>query len=102
MEWLNAIIRKLWPILNTDLLIPILDLVEDALKDEFPRLISSVRIEGLDLGVNAIRVVSMKHLDPDIKIAEKHELESDSSHFVNMEIEFVYEGEERKNASVSV
>jgi Ca2+-dependent lipid-binding protein len=98
---MNAVIAKLWPIINTDLALPLLDIVEDALKDKYPNLIDTVRIEELDLGVTPFRIVKMKYLDPKERISEGHDVESDSSRFVNMEVDFEYRGENRKVASVN-
>lgn len=71
------------------------------MKAEFPNLISAVRIEGLDLGQNPFKLVKVKRLDPDQPIAEGHDLGSDSSRHVNLEIHFAYNGQERASATVS-
>ena len=71
------------------------------MKNRFPWIIDAVRIDQLDLGVNAFRVISLKQLDPNEPISEKHEPEHDSSRHVNMEIKFEYRGQDRKPASVS-
>lgn len=99
VEWLNAILAKLWPILNTDLLLPALDIVEDAMKDRFPTIIDTVRIDDLDLGVTPFRVLSIKQLDPDQPIAERHELDSDSTRHVNMEIDFEYRAQRHEGST---
>ena len=70
------------------------------MKAEFPKLISAVRIEGLDLGQNPFKIVKVKRLDPDQPIAEGHDPGSDSSRHVNLEIHFAYQGEERASATV--
>lgn len=99
-EWLNEIMKKLIPIINTDLLLPIIDILEDALKNRFPTIIAAVRIEEIDLGVTPMRLNKMKRLDPAIPIADKHEVQQDNSRHVNMEVEFAYNGKDRQAASV--
>ena len=102
-EWINTVIGKLMPIVNTDLLLPVLDLLEDAMMSTFPRIFASVlaavRIDELDLGVTPFKLVHVKLLDADEPIAENHKPESDSSRFANMEITFAYDGLDRHAAS---
>lgn len=99
-EWLNALIAKLVPIVNTDLLLPLMDILEDALKNRFPNIISAVRVDEIDLGITPFRVRKMTRMDPSKPISEKHEPEEDNTRHINMEVEFGYDGTHRKQASV--
>lgn len=101
-EWLNAVIAKLILILNTDLLLPVMDILEDALKDKFPYIISAVRVEEIDLGITPFRVRKMTRMDPSVPLSKEHEPEEDNSRHINMEVEFGYDGTQRKQASVGV
>lgn len=106
VDAINAVIGKLMPIVNTDLLLPVLDLLEDAMKSTFPAIFSSVldavRIDEMDLGVTPFRLNHIKRLADDERIAENHDPGTDNAHFVNMEICFAYDGLDRKAASENV
>lgn len=64
-EWINHILKTIWPILNTDLFGALMDLLEDTIKRESPAIVSGVRLEDLDLGTNALRFLSVKVLPSD-------------------------------------
>lgn len=100
-EWLNDVIAKLVPIMNTDLLLPVMDILEDALKNRFPNIISAVRVEEIDLGITPFRVRKMTRMDPTMPLSDNHDPEDDNSRYLNMEVEFGYDGTQRKQASVS-
>lgn len=52
-----------------------MDLLEDTIKKESPAIVHSVRIEDLDLGSNALRILSVKILPDSVEIggARRHE-----------------------------
>ncbi|KAI0329974.1 hypothetical protein GY45DRAFT_1278584, partial [Cubamyces sp. BRFM 1775] len=64
-EWANAIIRGLWPILNTDLFGSLVDMLEDIMQSSVPTFIHSVRVADLGLGSNAGRITSIRSLPDD-------------------------------------
>ncbi|KAI0363405.1 hypothetical protein BV20DRAFT_975731 [Pilatotrama ljubarskyi] len=61
-EWANAVIRGLWPILNTDLFSSLVDMLEDIMQSSVPTFIHSVRIADLGLGSNAGRITAIRSL----------------------------------------
>ncbi|KAI0634023.1 hypothetical protein C8Q77DRAFT_721518 [Trametes polyzona] len=61
-EWANAVIRGLWPILNTDLFSSLVDMLEDIMQASVPSFIHSVRVADLGLGSNAGRITSIRSL----------------------------------------
>jgi hypothetical protein len=83
-------------------MLPIMDILEDALKDKFPMLISAVRVEEIDLGLTPFKVRKMVRMDPTVPLADNHKPEEDNSRQVNMEVEFSYDGSDRKQASVGL
>ena len=83
---------------NTDLLIPLLDLVEDALLTRVPSIVTAVRIDDLDFGTNPVRIISLRQLNDDLQIADNIPQAADNSRFFNMESEFAYVGTEDKEA----
>ncbi|KAG7562247.1 hypothetical protein FFLO_02333 [Filobasidium floriforme] len=58
--WMNHALRALFPLINTDILTPFIDLVEDALLTQVPPIISSVRLVSPSLGEEPIQIVSMR------------------------------------------
>ncbi|CDO71515.1 hypothetical protein BN946_scf184910.g14 [Trametes cinnabarina] len=61
-EWANAVIRGLWPIINTDLFGSLVDMLEDIMQSSAPSFIQSVRVIDLGLGSNAGRITSIRSL----------------------------------------
>ncbi|KAI8972445.1 hypothetical protein BD414DRAFT_469487 [Trametes punicea] len=61
-EWANAVIRGIWPILNTDLFESLVDMLEDIMQSSMPTFIHSVRVADLGLGSNAGRITSIRSL----------------------------------------
>ncbi|CCM05424.1 uncharacterized protein FIBRA_07641 [Fibroporia radiculosa] len=106
-EWVNSVLRGVWPIVNPDMFAAVLDMVEDIMQSSAPSFVHSVRISDLGLGSNAARITSIRSL-PDAHsgskdaIAESLEIDSedmspddrealDGDH-VNLEISFAYRG----------
>lgn len=79
-----------------------MDVLEDALKNRFPYIINAVRVEEIDLGITPFRIRKMTRMDPSVPLSEAHEPQKDNSRYVNMEVEFGYDGSQRKQASVSI
>ncbi|GAA5987027.1 hypothetical protein JCM11641_004423, partial [Rhodosporidiobolus odoratus] len=61
-EWLNGILSPLWPIIDRQLLVAVVDLVEDAMKAESPGVVQSVRLTDLSPGTHPIRLLSFRVL----------------------------------------
>lgn len=61
-EFVNHAIEALWPMINQDLLVPVLDLLEDTLQSECPPVVHSVRVESLSLGKKPMKVKWMRPL----------------------------------------
>ncbi|CED82208.1 Ca2-dependent lipid-binding protein CLB1/vesicle protein vp115/Granuphilin A, contains C2 domain [Phaffia rhodozyma] len=55
-EFVNHAIEALWPMINQDLFIPVLDLLEDTLQLECPAVVHSVRVESLSLGSKPMKI----------------------------------------------
>ncbi|GAA5834329.1 hypothetical protein JCM11251_007960 [Rhodosporidiobolus azoricus] len=61
-EWLNRILAPLWPIIDRQLFVAVVDLMEDAIKAEAPGIVRSVRITSLSPGTHPIRLLSLRAL----------------------------------------
>lgn len=61
-EWMNALIRLIWGLINPDMFVPIVDMVEDILQASLPSFITAVRLADIGQGTNPLRIVSMRAL----------------------------------------
>ncbi|KAI0753253.1 hypothetical protein C8Q80DRAFT_1229046 [Daedaleopsis nitida] len=112
-EWANALIRGLWPIINTDLFSSLVDMVEDIMQSSVPSFIHSVRIADIALGSNSGRITAIRSL-PDASTRDNGDatkggdsladigIDADSvssddrdaldGDHVNLEVSFAYQG----------
>ncbi|GAA6015876.1 hypothetical protein JCM10207_006789 [Rhodosporidiobolus poonsookiae] len=63
-SWLNTLLAPLWPIVDRQLLVAVVDLIEDALKAECPPIVHSVRLTSLSPGSHPVRVLSIRASNP--------------------------------------
>ncbi|KAF7976893.1 hypothetical protein HWV62_5444 [Athelia sp. TMB] len=87
-EWLNSILKRIWPILNPDLFSSLVDLLEDTMKKQSPGLIRTVRIEDHVLGSNPMRIHSVHVLPDSVEIGGAGLAEE--GNFISLEVEFSY------------
>ncbi|KAI0826298.1 hypothetical protein BC629DRAFT_1605012 [Irpex lacteus] len=62
VEWLNALLKLVWGLINPDMFVPIVDMVEDILQASLPGFVDAVRIADIGQGTNPLRIVSMRAL----------------------------------------
>ncbi|EKM56362.1 uncharacterized protein PHACADRAFT_172085 [Phanerochaete carnosa HHB-10118-sp] len=62
VEWLNAIVKLVWGLVNPEMFVPIVDMVEDTLQASLPSFVDAVRIADIGQGTNPVRIVSMRAL----------------------------------------
>jgi hypothetical protein len=62
VEWMNALLKLVWGLVNPDMFIPVIDMVEDILQASLPGFIDGVRIADVGQGTNPIRIVAMRAL----------------------------------------
>ncbi|KAJ3523496.1 hypothetical protein NM688_g8720 [Phlebia brevispora] len=62
VEWLNAILKVVWGLINPEMFVPIVDMVEDILQQSLPSFVDAVRIADIGQGTNPARIVSMRAL----------------------------------------
>lgn len=65
VEWMNSVLSVVWPLINSDVFLPFVDLLEDALQVQVPGIVHAVRVEDLDQGVIPLRVDGFKMLPSD-------------------------------------
>lgn len=58
--WVNDALRALFPIVSPDVLTPCIDLIEDALMQQVPPIISSVRMSSVSLGSEPLLLTSLR------------------------------------------
>ncbi|EED84133.1 predicted protein [Postia placenta Mad-698-R] len=116
VEWLNAVLRGVWPIINTDMFAPMVDIVEDIMQSSAPSFVHSIRISDVGLGSNSARITSIRSL-PDAdrsgtdSIGESLGVDSQDmspedhdalgGDHVNLEVLFAYRGLPSGNAAAS-
>jgi hypothetical protein len=64
-HFLNHTLSLLWPLVNTELFVPAIDLLEDALQTECPPVVSSVRVDSIGMGTRALEVKYLRPLTDD-------------------------------------
>ncbi|KAH8101901.1 hypothetical protein BXZ70DRAFT_932402 [Cristinia sonorae] len=62
VEWMNALIKVVWGLINPEMFVPVVDMVEDILQASLPGVVDAVRIADIGQGTNPIRIVSMRAL----------------------------------------
>ncbi|THH11592.1 hypothetical protein EW145_g532 [Phellinidium pouzarii] len=94
-EWLNSVLKGVWPIINPDMFSTAVDILEDIMQASVPKFVHSVRVADLGQGTNALRVTSIRSL-PDTGVDEALQNASDAvrEHLlrdhVNIEVSFAY------------
>ncbi|BGP20364.1 hypothetical protein JCM10213_002327 [Rhodosporidiobolus nylandii] len=61
-EWLNGVMSNLWPIVDRQLFVAVVDLMEDAMKAESPAVVRSTRITSLSPGAHPVRLLGLRVL----------------------------------------
>ncbi|GAA5990859.1 hypothetical protein JCM10908_000050 [Rhodotorula pacifica] len=62
VEWLNSFVKVVWPLINPDMFISIIDMVEDVMQASLPGFVDAVKIEDFTIGKNAFRILNMRAL----------------------------------------
>ncbi|KAG8802943.1 hypothetical protein FRC17_006309 [Serendipita sp. 399] len=101
-EWLNALLKGVWPIINPDMFKSTVDMLEDIMQASVPAFIHSVRIPDLGLGNNPLRITSLRALpDADLESVtrslSKEDQEVITGEHVNYEISFAYRAAPNRN-----
>lgn len=87
VEWLNNIIRTIWPTINPELFASPIDLLEDALQKQVPNVVHTVKVSDLDIGSVPLRVLSMRYLPDDMAPRGDEDV---TGEYVNLEVFFGY------------
>ncbi|CCG83493.1 Putative uncharacterized protein B5O22.140 [Taphrina deformans PYCC 5710] len=87
VEWLNNIIRTIWPTINPELFGGPVDLLEDVMQKQVPKVVHTVKVSDLDIGSIPLRVLSMRFLPDD---GAPRGDEDAAGEYVNLEVAFGY------------
>ena len=108
VEWMNAVLKTVWPLITQDYFVPFVDLLEDALMQQVPPIVHSCRVEDLDQGTVPLRIQSFVVLDSSEEVftrgtsnvhstsvtgqdgASEEDIAFDFGDFVNLEVTFAY------------
>ncbi|GAO50106.1 hypothetical protein SAICODRAFT_18057 [Saitoella complicata NRRL Y-17804] len=105
VEWLNYLLRTLFPLIDPEMFRSSTDLIEDVMQASIPSIIHAVKIADLGQGSTPIRILSMRTLPdnemlpnlqpkaPDESSAGAPNEEEEAGEFVNMEVAFAYRAE---------
>lgn len=87
VEWLNNIVRTIWPTINPEFFAAPIDLLEDVLQKQVPSIVHTVKVGDLDIGAVPLRITSMRFL-PDNGAPRGDE--DAAGEYVNLEVSFGY------------
>ncbi|WWD19525.1 hypothetical protein CI109_103986 [Kwoniella shandongensis] len=62
VNWVNHALYALFPLISTDVLTPFVDLLEDALAEQVPPIVTSVRLNSPSLGSQPVLLTSLRPL----------------------------------------
>ncbi|CAD6942234.1 unnamed protein product [Tilletia controversa] len=113
--WINHCLRIIWPLLNSELFTPFIDLLEDSLMQEVEKLgiVHGCRVEDLDQGHTALQIKGFRILDSDPSAftgipsnsssggdgGDHAQGGQDSGEYINLEVSFSYRGTKRKGVA---
>ncbi|ORY26686.1 hypothetical protein BCR39DRAFT_540429 [Naematelia encephala] len=60
VSWVNHVLYALFPLISTDVLTPFMDLLEDALMEQVPPIVTSVRLTSAALGSQPMLLTSLR------------------------------------------
>ncbi|GAA6022197.1 hypothetical protein JCM10207_003939 [Rhodosporidiobolus poonsookiae] len=62
VEWLNAFVKVVWPLINPEMFTSVVDMIEDVMQASLPGFVDAVKIEDFSIGRNAFRILNMRAL----------------------------------------
>ncbi|KZT25585.1 hypothetical protein NEOLEDRAFT_1065184 [Neolentinus lepideus HHB14362 ss-1] len=102
-EWVNDLVKGIWPIINPDMFDSLLDMLEDIMQSSVPRFIHSVRVSGFGFGTTPMRITSIRSLpdartDDILEGIDEKEKERLCGEHVNLEVSFAYRAKPSGNS----
>ncbi|KAL5640344.1 hypothetical protein ACGC1H_007571 [Rhizoctonia solani] len=85
VEWGNGFLKGLWPRIDPDLFISVVDMLEDVMQTSMPRIVHSIRVSDLGQGSVAPRITGIRALPP--RRTDEGNVQNDH---VNLELSFAY------------
>ncbi|KAK8216816.1 hypothetical protein M8818_001779 [Zalaria obscura] len=61
-QWLNNILKSIWPLINPDLFTSLADTLEDVMQASLPRVVRMISIEDIGQGSESIRILGVRWL----------------------------------------
>ncbi|KAL8401382.1 hypothetical protein RB596_008251 [Gaeumannomyces avenae] len=61
-QWLNSLFSNIWPLINPDLFVSMIDMIEDVMQASLPRVIKMVSVEDMGQGSESFRVLGIRWL----------------------------------------
>ncbi|RKP08734.1 hypothetical protein THASP1DRAFT_29473 [Thamnocephalis sphaerospora] len=88
VEWVNYVVRQLWPLINRELFAPAIDLMEKVLQAHCPGFVYAVRVDEVDQGVYPFRVRGIRVLPADLHAARA---DDEFNNGIHIEADFSYQ-----------
>ncbi|CAE6476050.1 unnamed protein product [Rhizoctonia solani] len=85
VEWGNGLLKGLWPRIDPDLFISVVDMLEDVMQASMPHIVHSIRVSDLGQGSVAPRITGIRALPP--RRTDEGDIQDDH---VNLELSFAY------------
>ncbi|KAG8733675.1 hypothetical protein FRC12_018805 [Ceratobasidium sp. 428] len=84
-EWANDLLKGLWPRIDPDLFVSVVDMLEDVMQASMPRIVHSIRVSDIGQGSIAPRITGIRALPP-----RKGDDGEEEKEHVNLELSFAY------------
>lgn len=62
VQWLNALLTSIWPLVNPDLFSSLVDMIEDVMQASLPKVIKMVSVDDIGQGNESIRILGVRWL----------------------------------------
>ncbi|QRV80408.1 C2 domain-containing protein [Ceratobasidium sp. AG-Ba] len=84
-EWTNSLLKELWPRIDPDLFVSVVDMLEDVMQASMPSIVNSIRVSDIGQGGVAPRITGIRALP-----SRKDENGAEEKDHVNVELSFAY------------
>lgn len=62
VQWMNALLASIWPLVNPDLFSSVIDMVEDIMQASLPKVVKMVSVDDMGQGNQALRILGVRWL----------------------------------------
>lgn len=62
VQWLNALLASIWPLINPELFSSLIDMVEDIMQASLPKVVKMVSVDDMGQGNQSLRILGIRWL----------------------------------------